>query len=191
MQGARWSPNFSSFLPMPSQEHWSKHQRGDQSSLMSARRTWIMEVTDAQASSSGSSTTPAMRHNIGNMSTPTSWWVWGSRTGRASPRNFAQQARRISLTVFWDVFAIVADKRQLAWLRWSRRGSIRWATARLEYELDQRHAERGDHCRVGAGKLQCFFNTLLPVTSDKVIGEFAQQRRHGCQGKNQVFSQRD
>ena len=35
------------------------------------------------------------------------------------------------------------------------------------------------------------FSTLLSKTSDKVIGEFAQQRRHGCQGKNQVPSQRD
>ena len=82
----------------------------------------------------------------------------GFQTGRASPRNFAQQARRISLTVFGDVFAIVADKRQLAWLRWSTRGSIRWTTAGLEYELDQRHAQRGGHCRVELGNCK-FFST--------------------------------
>ena len=40
----------------------------------------------------------------------------GSQVGRASPCNFAHQARRVHLTVHGSDFSVVASAKQMAWL---------------------------------------------------------------------------
>jgi len=90
----------------------------------------------------------------------------GFQVGRASPCNFVNKARNIRLTVHGDDFTIVADEGQLRWLGNEMKSRyelkmdilgpdagqvqevrilnriIRWTKDGLEYEPDQRHAER-------------------------------------------------
>ena len=90
----------------------------------------------------------------------------GFQVGRASPCNFTHRIRRVHLTVHWDDFTVVASAKQSAWfgeamkkryeLKMGVLGPnagqtgevrvfnriIRWTRKGLEYEPDQRHAER-------------------------------------------------
>lgn len=89
----------------------------------------------------------------------------GFTTGWASPCNFTHKSRGINLTVHGDDFAVVANAKQLQWfgdtmksiydIKMSTLGPdegqvnevrllnrvLRWTSAGLEYEADQRHAE--------------------------------------------------
>jgi len=90
----------------------------------------------------------------------------GFRIGKASPCNFMHDERNIALTVHGDDFTIAADEEQLKWLGEKMRKRydlkmdvlgpeahqqqevrilnriIRWTKHGLEYEPDQRHAEK-------------------------------------------------
>ena len=90
----------------------------------------------------------------------------GFQVGRASPCNFTHRTRRIYLTVHGDDFTVVASAKQIAWLGEAMKKRyelkmevlgpnagqteevrvlnriIRWTRTGLEYEPDQRHADR-------------------------------------------------
>ena len=90
----------------------------------------------------------------------------GFQVGRASPCNFTHQIRRVHLTGHGDDFTVVASAKQIAWLGEAMKKRyelkmevlgpnagqteevrvlnriIRWTRTGLEYEPDQRHAER-------------------------------------------------
>ena len=90
----------------------------------------------------------------------------GFQVGRASPCNFTHRTRRVHLTVHGEDFTVVASAKQIAWLGEAMKKRfelkmevlgpnagqteevralnriIRWTRTGLEYEPDQRHAER-------------------------------------------------
>ena len=91
----------------------------------------------------------------------------GFQVVRASPCNFTHRTRRVHLTVHGDDFAVVASAKQIAWLgeAMKKRYELKmevlgpnagqteevrvlnriircWTRRGLEYEPDQRHAER-------------------------------------------------
>ena len=91
---------------------------------------------------------------------------FGFQVAPASPCNFAHRARRVHLTVHGDDFTVVASAKQIAWIGEAMRKRdelkmevlgpnarqteevrvlnriVRWTRTGLEYEPDQRHAER-------------------------------------------------